>query len=70
LCSTDLPNVMYGEDNVCVFWHALALDEHRVKFLPEYHYHQQDHKTLVGFSVLFDAFLLVNKQTSLYKMTS
>ena len=23
-------------DHICIFRHALALDEHRVKFLPEY----------------------------------
>jgi len=27
-----------GEDHACVFRHALALDERRVKFLPEYRY--------------------------------
>jgi hypothetical protein len=27
-----------GEDHTCVFRHALALDERRVKFLPEYRY--------------------------------
>ena len=31
-----LPETTTGMHHVCVFWHALALDEHRVKFLPEY----------------------------------
>ncbi|KAJ3886497.1 WD40 repeat-like protein [Lentinula edodes] len=31
-----LPLTTAGMDHVCYFRHALALDEHRVKFLPEY----------------------------------
>ena len=31
-----LPETMTGMRHVCVFRHALALDEQRVKFLPEY----------------------------------
>jgi hypothetical protein len=31
-----LPETMTGMRHVCVFRHALALDERRVKFLPEY----------------------------------
>lgn len=36
--SQSLPNVTDGMKHVCVFRHALALDERRVKFLPEYAY--------------------------------
>ena len=38
LRSKDLPKTVDGEDHICVFRHALALDERRVKFLPEYCY--------------------------------
>jgi uncharacterized protein (DUF2235 family) len=31
-----LPETTTGMQHVCVFRHALALDERRVKFLPEY----------------------------------
>ena len=31
-----LPETTTGMKHVCVFRHALALDERRVKFLPEY----------------------------------
>ena len=31
-----LPETVTGMKHVCVFRHALALDECRVKFLPEY----------------------------------
>jgi uncharacterized protein (DUF2235 family) len=31
-----LPETTTGMGHVCVFRHALALDERRVKFLPEY----------------------------------
>jgi uncharacterized protein (DUF2235 family) len=31
-----LPETTNGMHHVCVFRHALALDERRVKFLPEY----------------------------------
>ena len=31
-----LPGTTDGMGHVCVFRHALALDERRVKFLPEY----------------------------------
>ena len=31
-----LPGTAEGMDHVCYFRHALALDERRVKFLPEY----------------------------------
>jgi hypothetical protein len=33
--SKDLP-LVHSHDHLCLFRHALALDEHRVKFLPEY----------------------------------
>lgn len=33
-----LPDTTTGMKHVCVFRHALALDERRVKFLPEYAY--------------------------------
>ena len=33
-----LPNTVDGMTHVCYFRHALALDEQRVKFLPEYAY--------------------------------
>lgn len=33
-----LPNTAEGMHHVCFFRHALALDERRVKFLPEYTY--------------------------------
>lgn len=33
-----LPLTISGMDHVCYFRHALALDERRVKFLPEYAY--------------------------------
>ena len=33
-----LPNTTTGMTNVCLFRHALALDERRVKFIPEYAY--------------------------------
>ena len=29
---------MDGKHHICVFRHALALDERRVKFLPDYRY--------------------------------
>jgi uncharacterized protein (DUF2235 family) len=32
----DLPGTATGMGHVCKFRHALALDEQRVKFLPEY----------------------------------
>lgn len=32
----DLPSTAEGMKHVCIFRHALALDEKRVKFLPEY----------------------------------
>lgn len=31
-----LPGVVDSHDHICIFRHALALDEHRVKFAPEY----------------------------------
>ncbi|KAL0957589.1 hypothetical protein HGRIS_001373 [Hohenbuehelia grisea] len=34
--SPSLPETTTGMGHVCVFWHALALDECRVKFMPEY----------------------------------
>lgn len=33
-----LPRTIEGMKHVCYFRHALALDERRVKFLPEYSY--------------------------------
>jgi hypothetical protein len=33
-----LPRTIEGMKHVCYFRHALALDERRVKFLPEYAY--------------------------------
>ena len=33
-----LPGTVDGMNHVCYFRHALALDERRVKFLPEYAY--------------------------------
>ena len=33
-----LPRTVSGMHHVCFFRHALALDERRVKFLPEYAY--------------------------------
>ncbi len=33
-----LPRTVDGMQHVCYFRHALALDEQRVKFLPEYAY--------------------------------
>jgi hypothetical protein len=33
-----LPGTVEGMNHVCYFRHALALDERRVKFLPEYAY--------------------------------
>lgn len=36
LRSKMLPGTADGMDHVCIFRHALALDERRVKFLPEY----------------------------------
>ena len=36
--SIDLPKIVGNEDHICIFRHALALDERRVKFLPEYRY--------------------------------
>ena len=33
-----LPGTVNGMTHVCYFRHALALDERRVKFLPEYAY--------------------------------
>ncbi len=33
-----LPHTVDGMQHVCYFRHALALDERRVKFLPEYAY--------------------------------
>ena len=33
---TMLPGTVEGMTHVCYFRHALALDERRVKFLPEY----------------------------------
>lgn len=33
-----LPDTTTGMKHVCLFRHALALDERRVKFLPEYAY--------------------------------
>ena len=43
LRSKDLPKTVDGEDHICVFRHALALDERRVKFLPEYRYGGESH---------------------------
>lgn len=36
LRGTSLPETITGMKHVCVFRHALALDELRVKFLPEF----------------------------------
>jgi uncharacterized protein (DUF2235 family) len=35
-------------DHVCFFRHALALDERRVKFLPEYAIYQKDRSPAIG----------------------
>lgn len=40
-----LPGTTWGMHHVCFFRHALALDERRVKFLPEFSYAG---RTLIG----------------------
>ncbi|KZP19863.1 hypothetical protein FIBSPDRAFT_743247 [Athelia psychrophila] len=40
-----LPRVVECCDHVCYFRHALALDEHRVKFLPEYVHEGKSHES-------------------------
>ncbi len=41
-----LPRTVEGMKHVCYFRHALALDERRVKFLPEYAYGGSTHALL------------------------
>lgn len=38
-----LPSVVDSSDHICIFRHALALDERRVKFQPEYIYGGASH---------------------------